>query len=96
MLLLQELVQDLDALGELAGLEMQGGVLGEGDGDGEDGVVAIGDGGGVAAGGGGRRRRRRISALHGEIEESEHKSNGENEGFWGKKREREEKSPKIE
>lgn len=71
---------------------MQGSILGECNSGCEDSIVVIGDRGGVAIGYGGRR----ISALHGEIEESEHKSNGENEGFWGKKREREEKSPKIE
>lgn len=58
MLLLQELVQDLDALGELARLEMQRGVFGERYSDGENAVLGIGGGGGVAVGGGRRGRRR--------------------------------------
>ena len=66
---------------KLAGLEIQGSVLSEYDGGGEDGVITINDEGGVAVRGGGRR----ISALHGEIEESKHESNG---GFLGERRER--------
>ena len=58
MLLLHELVQDLDALGELARLEMQRGVFGESDDDGENAVLGICGEGGVAVGGGRRGRRR--------------------------------------
>ena len=51
---------------------MQAIVLGERDSGSED-------GGGIAVGDGGQR----ISALHGEIEESKHESNGDSEGFGG-------------
>uniref|UniRef100_A0A2P2INL7 Uncharacterized protein MANES_06G047000 n=1 Tax=Rhizophora mucronata TaxID=61149 RepID=A0A2P2INL7_RHIMU len=63
LFLLLELVQDLEALRETAGLEVVSSVLGESGGDGEDGVVL-----------GGRRlascclrglRQRRVSGVHG-------------------------------
>ncbi len=56
-LLEQELVQDLDALGELARLEVQGGVLGERGCDRQDGVV-VGARGPVTIRISGSRRRR--------------------------------------
>ncbi|MED6124008.1 hypothetical protein PIB30_054960, partial [Stylosanthes scabra] len=58
---------------------MQGSILGEGNGDNEDGVIDIGDGGGVAVSGGGGRRSGRILSLHGEIKKLECESNGESE-----------------
>ena len=63
---------------------MQGSILGKCNGSSEDGVAAIGDEVGVVVDGDGRR----ISALHGEIEELEHESNGDSEDFWGKEEKR--------
>ena len=59
---------------------MQGSILGEHNGGEEDGVVAINNEVGIAVG----DSERQISALHGEIEELEHKSNGESGDFRGK------------
>ena len=69
--------EPLIKFGKLAGLEMQGSILGECNSGCEDSIIVIGDRGGVAIGYGGRR----ISALHGEIKESEHESHCENEAF---------------